>query len=448
MNYIEAREYMKGVQKSGIRLGLERMKELMQLLNNPQDKVKTIHVAGTNGKGSTINYIATILTANGYMTGRYTSPAVEDVREQYVIDGSWISEDDYVEYVTRMKTVVDRMCAIHMQTDEAYEAPTAFEIETAMAFLYFYEKGCDYLVLETGMGGREDATNVLSNTCVEVFTSIAEDHIGMIGNNLTEIARTKAGIIKEESRVVLQCNSTEVIDVIRQECDCKNAELTVIDRTDVILHDHKDGIRSFDYGDYKNISLKQKGSYQVDNAVLALETIDTLCSADAELVIDKSKTKQALCNASWPYRMECISDEPLFYLDGAHNPDAALRLRESIEEEYKGYKLIFIIGMFKDKDYRQVIRIMCPLATDIIAVETPRSPRALPRDVLKGTIADGISETNAELNSLKAMDVEDAVGYAIKLAKAYETGGERSMILAFGSLSYIALVKKILNNNG
>ncbi|MBR5406798.1 MAG: bifunctional folylpolyglutamate synthase/dihydrofolate synthase [Lachnospiraceae bacterium] len=406
---------------NGVKLGLERIQGLMHQLNDPQDKLKFIHVAGTNGKGSTCAFFASMLAANGYKVGMYTSPAVMDVREQYTINGEWITKDDYARYVAKACAAdVGLIAPDNKKTD----SPTEFEIETAMAFLYFYDKGCDYVVLETGLGGEGDATNIVKTTVLSVFTSISEDHLGMIGSNISEIAKTKSGIIKPGVPTVMISNPPEAESVIRSDCDKKGALLPIVDTK---LPEAE-------------LNLKAMGTYQKDNALLALKGLEILKANDETLKLDRERNIEAINNTTIPFRMEMICDDPQFFLDGAHNPDAAKRLKETLTEMLPDHKLIFIMGMFKDKDYSKVAEIMAPMASDIFTVETPDNERALNADELRDCIIK-IPESPGE-DKVKACSIEDAVKGSIEIAKEFEQNGDRACIIAFGSLSYLKHIKK------
>lgn len=442
MNFEEAREYITGLQKSGIKLGLERMQGLMHSLNDPQDHLKFIHIAGTNGKGSTCTFICAQLFANGYRVGMYTSPAVEDVREQYTVNGEWISEDEYAVCAT----------LLHDAANEDL-MPTSYEFETAMAFLYFYRNKCDYVVLETGMGGRDDATNIVKTTVLSVLTSISEDHLGMIGDNIQRIAQTKAGIIKEGVPVVMMENTPEVEKIIRDECRIKGSAMHILDRSLIFTHGcemiYGEYICEFDYKEHRNVRLLLPGSYQKDNAALALEAVDLLSEKYGMTMIDNIRSEEAIENVRIPYRMEKINNDPLLYVDGAHNPDAAKRLRETIEDMFADHRLIFIMGMFRDKDYSEVIRIMAPLAQCIFTVQTPDSLRALPAKDLKDSIVKLFPEFNDgkgrcgkdDKAVVCAEDIKEAVTLSMAKADELSLMGNKTAVIAFGSLSYLKYVK-------
>ncbi|MCR5357541.1 MAG: bifunctional folylpolyglutamate synthase/dihydrofolate synthase [Lachnospiraceae bacterium] len=408
----------------GVKLGLERMRGLMHQLNDPQDNLKFIHVAGTNGKGSTCAFFASMLTANGYKVGMYTSPAVMDAREQYTINGSWITAEDYARYAAKACAADVALIA---PDNEQTDSPTEFEIETAMAFLYFYDQGCDYVVLETGLGGEGDATNIVTTTVLTILTSISEDHLGMIGNILSEIAKTKSGIIKPGVPAVMISNPPEAESVIRNECEIKGSQLMIVDP--------KAAETEF--------NLKATGTYQKDNAILALKALEVLKANDKNLKLDMKMAIDALNNTTIPFRMEMICDKPPFFLDGAHNPDAARRLKETLTEMLPDHKLIFILGMFKDKDYGEVVRIMVPMASDIFTVETPDNERALNAGELRDCIIK--TQGSPDKENVKACTIEEAVSQSIAKAGEYIDKGDRPCIIAFGSLSYLKHIKKCIN---
>lgn len=456
---------------SGIKLGLDRIRELMHMLGDPQDRLKFIHVAGTNGKGSTCSFISAMLTANGYKVGMYTSPAVEDVREQYTINGDWISSEDYALYLAEIYAAM-----IGRTAEEAFDepsfrladkadsgkrekskesVPTSFEIETALAFLYFYKNNCDYVVLETGLGGEGDATNIVNTTVLSVLTSISEDHLGMIGNNIEEIARTKAGIIKPGVPVVMIENGQTVGRVIEEECRLKGSELYIVQKQEIVSKLSRKTepassqaapdvlVSGLGQEDSKkqddNIRICAEGSYQADNAALAIKALDVLCSSNADLKLDEEKSREALRSVRIPYRMERICEHPLFYVDGAHNPDAAKRLRETLENRFEGYRIIFIMGMFRDKDYREVVRITAPLADRIFTVQTPDSPRALSAEELRQCILEEVTELTE--SSVSATGIDEAVTQSISACAEYEEQDTKACIIAFGSLSYLRYIK-------
>ena len=461
-----------GLGRPEIKLGLERMRELMHLLGDPQDSLKFIHVAGTNGKGSTCSFISAALAACGYKVGTYTSPAVEDVREQYTINGTWISREDYAAYVTLLYSTLLGRTSEQVHNEPAFklsevissgsagvmkdDMPTVFELETALAFCYFQDMECDYVVLETGLGGSGDATNIITTTVLSVLTSISEHHLGMIGNNIEEIAKTKAGIIKPGVPVVMLDTDATVLKVIEDECNRQSSRLYTVNPNDIHMNHIEP--RIFDYNTHKSIKLAASGAYQPYNAALALEAVDILVNLnilDSHVPSRQSDIKKAeemISRVTIPYRMQKINDDPLFYLDGAHNPDAAKRLKETVESMFPGFRLIFIMGMFRDKDYGEVVRTMAPLASHIITVQTPDSPRALPAEDLRNCIleesqgligaetSEGSYSAHLTEADVEALSIEEAVNRSISLAEEYKAQGKDTCILAFGSLSYLKYI--------
>ena len=409
MNYSEAREYVKKCEHKGIMLGLTRMRRLMGIMGNPQDELSFIHVTGTNGKGSTASFISDILSCAGYVVGKYTSPAVEDIKEQYQVNNRWISEEEYSCCVETIKSAIDSM------ESNGEEIPTVFEIETAIAFEYFKLRKCDYVVLETGLGGIEDATNVVSTTIMAVFASISEDHLGMIGNNIYEIAQNKSGIIKNKCSVVMMENADKgVEDVIAKAAADNSSDFLIVRKSDNITYD-----------------LLLEGQYQQDNANLAANACRVL--AKASLNITEDNIREGLGNTRWPYRMECISKNPLIYLDGAHNPGAAIRLEEAIQTKFSGEKIILILGIFKDKNYDFIVSKLVPYASKIILLELPNKVRTLD---ITGLYECAAKYAQDSTDIVRVKSIEEGSEEAINSIKNNE------MILACGSLSYLAEIKK------
>lgn len=308
--------------------------------------------------------------------------------------------------------------------------PTTFEAETALAFLYFAEQKCDLVVLEAGMGGRTDATNVIKNTMVAVLVSISMDHMGFLGNTLAEIAENKAGIIKPGCTVVTVRQEPEAEQAVllkARECGCPvvtvNPECSVNRRRSLFR-------QSFDYKAYKDVEISLSGEYQFTNAALALEIIGELCRKGCE--IPEAAVRTGLRNTVWNGRFTVIAEEPYFIVDGAHNRDAAEKLRESIENYLSGYRLIYIMGVLADKEYDAVIRKTAPYASEIITVMTPDNPRALPAEELK------------KAASAYHPHVQAAESLSEAVEKAYGLAGKGDVILAFGSLSYLGeLIRKV-----
>ncbi len=425
LSYEEAFSFVKSTDQYGSVLGLDSMRALMNELGNPQDSLSCIQVAGTNGKGSVCAFLASILSEAGYRIGKYNSPALTDERDIIYVDGIKISEADYSEAIDAIADACRRM------TEKGCNHPTRFEVETAVAFLHFAKKQCDYVVLETGMGGRDDATNIVKHNVAAVLTSISLDHMHILGNSLEEIADIKAGIIKPGSIVTAYENTESVENVIKRHADENDVEVTFVSATDIITSELAD---TFYYeGFLRPLSVSMQGTFQRMNASLAVCTILLMRKAGIEVPDDAIVT--GILQTYWPYRFEKVCDNPLTVLDGAHNPDAALSLRDSYYTYYSERKVILLFGMFKDKDYRQVTSILAPLAQTVITVMTPDSARALPADVL----AECCREYCDDVYSYN--DLREGFEQAYRMAGA----DKNTMLLVCGSLSFLARCRQMLD---
>lgn len=417
MNYEEARSYLDQVSKGGSVLGLTNMRELLNRLGNPQDRLKFIHIAGTNGKGSVLAYLSTILTEAGYCTGRYISPVLFSYREKIQVDEKIIGREDLARLTTLVKDAVE-----NMKKEQAGE-PTIFEVETALAFLYFAEQSCDIVVLETGLGGALDATNVIRTPVLEVIASVSMDHMDFLGDTLDKIALQKAGIIKPHTKVVSALQKPEAMKVIEDTCKKQESTLQVADPGQVTDVSHSYDAQKFSYKQWKDMEISLMGSYQIINAALALEAVEALKNLGYSLT--RQAVYKGMKRAVWRGRFTVISREPVIVMDGAHNPAAAEELRKSLELYFPGKKLFYIFGMFQDKDYQKVTEITAPLAEHIITVETPDNPRALPAKKLK-----------AEVEKINP-SVEAAKSIHCAVRKAMEQARTEDVIVIFGSLSFL-----------
>lgn len=436
MNITEAFEYLNQVNKKGIVLGLEVTRELMKRLGNPQDKIKTIHVAGTNGKGSFVSYISNILMASGYSVGEYISPVIFDYTDKIQLDGKNISNDDVAMYVTRIKNVCEQMVA------DGHPHPTLFELETAMAFLYFYEKNVDFAVIEVGMGGETDSTNVIKSPLLSVIMSISLDHVGILGNTLVEIAKTKAGIIKDNGECILYQQSEEVMSVIEQVCADKNSKLTITDTTSIELISSSIEGQKFSYKDINDIHVSLLGAHQTKNATVAIEAALRLIEMGYKINIDT--IKKGLANTRWPARFEVISNRPLIIIDGAHNPDAAIVFSDTVKEYLANYEITYIMGVLADKDYPSVIEYTLALAKNVVTI-TPDNARALGADSLAATISSIAKKINREDISVIAADsLEEGLNTALSFYE--KSSSKKRAIIAYGSLSYLGELERLTKN--
>ena len=424
MTYKEARVYLDEMSKYGSVLGLDAIRGLLRELGNPQDDLKFIHIAGTNGKGSVLAYTSTILSEAGYRTGRYVSPTVVSYLERIQVDGDWIPEERFAQLTEAVSEAVVRL------GKKKEPLPTVFEAETAIAFLYFREMNCDLVVLEAGLGGALDATNIVKNTVCAVFASISRDHIGVIGETLEEIAENKAGIIKPGCCVVSAAQKPEVTRILQERaesmgCPFRQAHPDVA----VIRGEDYRGIL-LDYKEFKDIRTPIAGKNQIDNVAAALETVTALGTLGYP--VSPEEVRRGIARTRWPGRFSCIGENPLIILDGAHNEDAALRLRESVESYFPGRRLICIMGVFRDKEYDRIAEIMCPLAASVHTVTLPNRQRSLPAEELAEAVKPWCPDVRAEKSIHQA--AEAAVAEA----------GEDDIILVFGSLSYLEEARREL----
>lgn len=412
----EALDFLEECSKNGIALGLETMTELMSQLGNPQNSLNVIHIAGTNGKGSVGAFIQGILMKMGKRVGRYVSPAVFCDLEKYSINKENIEPQEFNECITLIKAAVHKMC------DNGFKSATVFEAETALAFLYFARSNCDYVIVEVGMGGRLDATNVITSPVLSVITQIGIDHIGYLGNTIEEIAGEKCGIIKTNVPVVSAIQKADVKEIVEEYSHSKNAKLTFAKEAQ--YKSFWDNKQYFDYDNIENIELNALGLYQLQNAALAIEAVRVLENVDNETI------KAGLKDVIWRGRFEIIYDKPLFVLDGAHNKDGVLALMQSVDEYFKGKDIIYITGTFADKDYRETAKITAPRAKKIYAITPPTS---------RGLDGEEYAKVLRKYNkNVCAVSLNEAVRECRK--------EENSIILCFGSLSFLADIKKEVEN--
>ena len=427
MNEKEVSAYIEECNKLGSVLGLNAVRQLTEELGNPQDSLKFIHIAGTNGKGSVLAYLSTVLQTGGYRVGRYLSPTIFEYRERFQINGKYIGKKTLGDYMERVKEACDRMAKRGL----AY--PTAFEIETALAFLYFKEKRCDVVVLETGMGGRLDATNVVTTTILTVLTAIGMDHMQFLGDSLEKITREKCGIIKEGVPVVTINQKQEVMDTIKTCCKEKNVPLYVADEKQMTGIKYGTSRQSFLYGG-KRYTIRLCGAYQPLNAFLAVRALEVLQTSKRRLSVKESALLQGMKETVWRGRFEVIARKPYFIVDGAHNADAAVKLMDSIHFYFTNKQIIYIMGMFKDKEYDKVIDITAEAASQIITVATPGNPRALKAYEL----AKAVRRVNEHVTAA------DSLEEAVEMASLF--ADEDSVIIAFGSLSFLGDMIQIVEN--
>lgn len=424
MTYEEARAWLDSISKKGSSLGLERMYDLVRELNNPQDQLKFIHIAGTNGKGSVMTYLEHTLKLAGYRVGRYLSPALFCYEETIRVNGRYITKEEVAELSDILKGACERLEAA------GKDVPTIFEVETAMAFLHFQRHGCEIVLLECGMGGETDATNVVKNTILEIFSSISLDHMEYLGDTVQKIAQIKAGILKEGSVAVSDQQSAGVEAVLGGKAREKGIPIRFADEKQVTDVKRSVTEQTFSYRKHENMTICMAGTWQIRNACAALEAVDAL--RDLGWSLPENTVRAGFAGARLEGRFEIICREPMVIMDGAHNPEAALRLRETLEAYFPGKELVFIMGVFADKDYTQEIALTAPLAKRIYTVQTKDNPRALDAAVL----AEAVRKINP--------DVVCAGSVPKALEQALGKAGDEDVIICFGSLSWLHEAREYL----
>lgn len=418
MNYSEALQYITSTSWQGSRLGLERTRELLKRLGDPQDKLRFVHIAGTNGKGSTAAMVVSVLTSAGYCTGLNTSPSLYRFNERMQVNGTPITDEEVAQLTLQLRTAAESM----------EDTPTEFELVTALSFLYFAYRKCDIVVLEVGMGGRLDSTNVVRTTEVAVITTIGLDHTEMLGDTVEKIAQEKAGIIKPGCAVVVSGQQQSVLDVVAKVASEAAAEMTVADPKE--LHYLQGDItgQQFDYRQLKNLRLPLVGAHQRLNAATALATVEALQAKGWN--ITEESIRKGLAATVWPGRFELLSTEPVFIVDGGHNPQCAETVAATLRELYGEKKIIFLMGLLADKDFNGVVDAVAPLAKCFYTVQ-PGSPRALTAEQLRAKLSAAYPGIPAESCG--------SVTQGIAAAKA--AAGADDVICAFGSLYMLGEIR-------
>lgn len=451
------------------RLGLDRIRELLHRLGRPQDQLKFVHVAGTNGKGSTCAYLASILQTAGYRTGLFTSPFIDTFEERIRVDGENIAHDELGDATLAVRQQAEAMAA------ETGDHPTEFELMTAVALVHFVRSGCQIVVLEVGLGGRLDSTNVIEEPEVVVIARIGLDHTKLLGTTLAAIAYEKAGIVKHGVPVVSWPQDPEAMAVVREAAQRHDAKLTVPDfaqldigevswrgagfpdrRSDDLTESPSGGgetppdgsgpvavpARSFSYKDSGRLLTRLLGRYQPQNAALAIEAVEAL--RERGWAIDGDALRHGLERTVWPGRFELVDadvDGPAVVVDGGHNPQGARALADSLADVFPGKKPVFIIGVLEDKDYPAMLEAVLPLGSGFVTI-TPDNPRALSAEKLARAIrwtGQDLLGCSACTTPYVAHDMADALEHASCAA------GPGGVVCAFGSLYSIAAFKAALS---
>lgn len=414
----------------GMVLGLDRMEELLRRLGNPQDDLKVIHVAGTNGKGSVSKYLEEGLSACGYKMGLYTSPYIETFNERIRYDGADISDEDLEYYGQKVVSAAEAMVA------DGLDSPTEFEVVTAIAFLYFAGRQADITILEVGLGGIGDSTNVVKSPLASVITSISYDHMAQLGSSLAEIAVNKAGIIKTGCPVIANVPQRDAAKIIARKAYAMGSRLYDISGIRAAVSDEtpfsqKVSMELYEKS-YSDVEISMVGRHQAENLKTALATLEILRKSGA-VKLDREALYEGLKRARQPGRFEVISEDPLVIIDGAHNEAGAQALQETMAQHFAGKKILLVAGILADKEIDSIVKFLTKI-TDHIIVTEPDNPRKLAAEKLAEHVAEfGVA---AEVVS----DVEAAVHRAKELADGYD------VILFAGSLYLIGDVRRLWRN--
>ena len=423
MNAEQAIAYIHSVCWKGSIPGLGRTQELLEKMGNPEKKLKFVHIAGTNGKGSTAAMTASILSKAGYRTGLYTSPYIYRFHERIQVDGVEISDEDLTEITEYVKPLADSMP----------QSPTEFELVCCIAFEYFYRKKCDIVVLEVGMGGAWDATNVIEVPEVAVITNIGLDHTEYLGDTVEKIAETKSGIFKPHGHAVVYRSTPSVEAVYERVCAERDVSLRKADFDGLVLKAHTLEGQVFDCGSRKNLVLPLLGDHQLHNASVVLSIADTLIGEGWK--ISEQNIYDGIRDVRWPGRFDIVCRKPLFIIDGGHNPQCIEALVKNIRDYLAGKKVIALTGVLADKDYADMYKPVMPLVDRFVCI-TPPNPRKLEAEQL----AQYLREAGAQAQAGES--ILDGVKKAMDLA------GEDGVVLCFGSLYSIGGIRDALKDLG
>ncbi|GGG20261.1 MULTISPECIES: bifunctional folylpolyglutamate synthase/dihydrofolate synthase [Paenibacillus] len=376
MSYKSILNYISLFNRNDKKQNLQYMQKLLEEMGDPHKYIKYIHVAGTNGKGSVVSYIGSVLAESGYITGIYTSPHIERWTERFKIGNQEISEEEFIAVAELVKQKV-----IELMQSGAGE-PTMFEFLTAMAFQFFKDKNCDFVVLETGMGGEVDPTNIVESTIVSVITKISLDHNSYLGDTIENVAAKKAGIIKQGIKTVLYPQDISVEKVVEKVASRLKSRVHKPNFDQIIVNEKYIDKQIFSYKNYQNIEVSLLGKHQIENAVVALETLELLNNMGID--ISEENIKKGISKVSWPGRTEVLNTDPLFILDGAHNLDGIKVLINSLKEYFPDKKLICIYAGLEGKDNNEMIKLVSQEAQVIYFIDH-NHPRAIPSKELLQT---------------------------------------------------------------
>jgi dihydrofolate synthase / folylpolyglutamate synthase len=424
MNYSDFSKWITSFHRFGIKLDLNRIKYLCKKLENPQNKYKTIHVAGTNGKGSVCTILESILRENHYKTGIYTSPHLECFQERIKVNNNKVSKEELTKIYGKIKPITDEIQKKNIN-------PTYFEVTTAMAFEYFKQKNVDIAIIEVGLGGRYDATNIVKPVC-SVITNVTLEHQNTLGKTMEEIAIQKSGIIKKETPVITAAEK-KALNVIKKTAEQKKSPLIIINKKDWIRKTFSDKKQVFmikTKNETYTIETKLLGNYQGENIALAINTIEQLKTKGINT--SKKHIKNGIKNTYNPGRTQVIQKKPYIILDGAHNPEASKKLSSTIIKDFKYNRLILVIGILKDKNIKKILKNLIIISDEIILTQ-PNNKRAAEIEILEKTI----KEIDENKKTISIKNVKKAISKAVEISK------NDDLILITGSLYTVGDAKKI-----
>lgn len=417
MTYEEALSYIHSICWKGSKLGLDRTRELLGKLDDPQKELKFIHIAGTNGKGSTAAMLSSILEEAGYRVGLYTSPFINRFNERMQVNHQPIPDEELAALTEYVRPHADAMA----------DSPTEFELITALAMVWFARQKCDIVVLEVGMGGELDSTNIIDVPEAAVIAAMGLDHVKELGPTMADIARAKAGIIKEGGRVVSYGGNPEADEVIAAVCRARNASLCQPDFSAIVPGDFSLEGQTFSYKGWRGLRIPLVGAYQMNNAAVVLETVEVLRQRGWN--ISDEAVRQGLADTRWPARFEVLRRDPVFIVDGGHNPHGIRATAESLRRLFPGRKITFVTGVMADKDVEHILGLIVPLADQFFTVR-PDNPRAMDA----GELAARIEAMGAKATACasvrdgvdRAIQAEGPHGVACALGSLYMSGEVRS----------------------
>ena len=417
MTYEEALSYIHSICWKGSKLGLDRTRELLGKLDDPQKELKFIHIAGTNGKGSTAAMLSSILEEAGYRVGLYTSPFINRFNERMQVNHQPIPDEELAALTEYVRPHADAMA----------DSPTEFELITALAMVWFARQNCDIVVLEVGMGGELDSTNIIDAPEAAVIAAMGMDHVKELGPTMADIARAKAGIIKEGGRGVSYGGNPEADEVIAAVCRARNASLCQPDFSAIVPGDFSLEGQTFSYKGWRGLRIPLVGAYQMNNAAVVLETVEVLRQRGWN--ISDEAVRQGLEDTRWPARFEVLRRDPVFIVDGGHNPHGIRATAESLRLLFPGRKITFVTGVMADKDVEHILGLIVPLAEQFFTVR-PDNPRAMDA----GELAARIEAMGAKATACasvrdgvdRAIQAEGPHGVACALGSLYMSGEVRS----------------------